>query len=122
LRTEFPFTNGEDNMSFEVNDKGQFKITHFCHNCKSPMSREVEDGKSKAWKEGDWNEIAVKKDEFNTVSFYINQEKIFQYQIPDIPISLRFAEFTLEMPYKWEKEKLMYHIGRVTSISYPKMN
>lgn len=85
------------------------------------MNRELESGKTKAWKEGDWNEIVVKKDEFNTVSFFINQEQIFLYQIPDIPHAIRFAEFKLEMPYKWEKEKLMYHIGRVTSISYPKM-
>ncbi len=121
LNTEFPFTNGEDKMSMQVNDKGNFKIIHLCYNCKSPMSREVEDGKSKLWKEGDWNEITVKKDEFNTISFYINQEQICQYRIPDIPISIRFAAFRLAMPDKWEKEKLMYHIGRVTSISYPKM-
>jgi len=119
--TEFPFTNGEDNMNINVNDNGQFKIGYFCFNCKSPMNKELKSGKSKAWIEGDWNEITIKKDEFNTVSFYINNEEILQYQIPDIPISIRFAEFRLEMPSNWEKEKLMYHIGKVTSISYPKM-
>lgn len=120
LTTEFPYTNGEDYTNFEINDNGQFKIGARCNNCKDTYD-ELKSGKTKAWKEGDWNEITVKKDEFNTVSFFINAEKLFQYQIPDIPISIRFAQFSLKMPSNWEKEKLMYHIGQVTSISYPKM-
>ncbi len=119
LQTLFPFSNGEDYTYFEVNDKGQFKISAFCDNCKDQFG-EKESGRSKAWKESDWNEITVMKDQFNTVTFYINQEKIYRYRIPDIPFSVRFSSFRLEMPYKWEKEKLMYTIGAVTSISYPK--
>ncbi len=120
MTTEYPFSNGEDRTDFEVNDKGQFKVSRFCDNCKSPQYKEIESGKSKAWKEGDWNEITVKKDQYNTVTVYINEEEVCRYQLTALPITARFARFSLSMPYKWEKEKLMYHIGRITSISYPK--
>jgi hypothetical protein len=120
LSTEYPFTNGEDRTDFEVNDNGQFKVSRFCDNCKSPMYKEVESGKSKAWKEGDWNEITVKKDEFNTVTVYINQEEICRYQLTSLPITARFAQFSLQMPYEWQKKKLMYNVGLVTIESYPK--
>lgn len=119
LATEFPFTNGEDYTYFEVNDNGQYKISAHCHNCKNTFD-EVEKGKSKVWREGDWNEITVSKDEFNIVSYYINEVRVFQYRIPDIPIAIRFAQFTLSMPHEWEKKKLMYHVGQVTVESYPK--
>lgn len=121
LTAKYPFSNGEDYTDFEINDNGQFKVNRFCDNCKSPQYKEVESGKAKAWKEGEWNEIAVMKDQFNTVTVYINAEKVCQYQLPLLPITARFASFQLQMPYKWEKEKLMYHIGRITSISYPKV-
>lgn len=120
LTTKYTFSNGEDHTDFEINDNGQFTVKRFCDNCKSPQYKEVESGKSKAWKKGEWNEIAIKKDEFNTVTVYINGEEICRYQLASLPITARFASFRLFMPYKWEKEKLMYHIGRVTSVSYPK--
>lgn len=121
LNTRYPFTNGEDYTYMEVNDKGQFTVRRFCFNCKSPQSKELESGKSKAWKSGDWNEITVMKDQYNTVTVYINGDEICRYQISAIPITVRFASFHLSMPAKWEKENLMYHIGSVTSISYPKV-
>lgn len=121
LSTEYPFTNGEDRTDFEVNDNGQFVVKRFCYNCKSPMYKEVESGKSKAWKESDWNEITIKKDEFNTVTAYINGEEVCRYQLTAIPIAVRFARFSLEMQYEWEKKKLMYNIKQVTVISYPEM-
>ena len=119
LSAEYPFTNGEDRTDLEVNDKGQYKISRFCSNCKSPQFKEIESGKSKAWKVGDWNVITIHKDEFNTVTAYVNGEELCRYQLSALPITVRFARFRLEMPYKWEKEKLDYHVGRVTSISYP---
>jgi hypothetical protein len=118
--TKYPFSNGEDYTDFEINDKGQFTVNRFCDNCKSPQYKEVESGKSKAWKEGNWNEITVMKDQFNTVTVYINGDEVCRYQLSSLPVTARFATFYLQMPYKWEKEKLMYQIGRVTSISYPK--
>lgn len=120
--TEYAYSNGEDRTDLEVNDKGQFKVSRFCDNCKSPMYKEVESGKSKAWKEGEWNELTIKKDEFNTVTVFINDEEVCRYQLSSLPITARFATFSFEMPYKWEKEKLLYHVGQVTSISYPKVN
>ena len=121
LTAEYPFTNGEDRTDVEINDKGQYKISRFCSNCKSPQFKEIESGKSKAWLESDWNEITLFKDEFNTVTAYINGEELCRYQLSALPISVRFARFKLDMPNKWEKEKLDYHVGRVTSISYPTM-
>lgn len=81
----------------------------------------MESGKSKTWDEGEWNELSVKKDQFNTVTVFINSEEVCRYQLSSLPITVRFASFLLTMPYKWEKEKLMYHVGRVTSVSYPKV-
>ncbi len=119
---EYPFTNGEDYTNFEINDNGQFKVGRYCYNCKSPMYKEVESGKSKAWIEGGWNEITIKKDEFNTVTVYVNQQELCRYQLPSIPIAVRFARFSMKMPHEWEKKKLMYNIKQVAVISYPLMN
>jgi hypothetical protein len=121
LTAEYPFTNGEDHTDFEINDNGQYKVSRFCNNCKSPMYKEVESGKSKAWIEGGWNELTMKKDEFNTVTVYINQEEVCRYQLSALPIAVRYARFNVKMPYEWEKKKLMYNIKQVAVISYPQM-
>jgi len=42
--TEFPFTNGEDNISMEVTDNGQFKLRHNCLHFQSHMNQTVESG------------------------------------------------------------------------------
>lgn len=122
LHAEYPFSNGKDYTTFDINDNGQFTIKRFCDNCKSPMYKEVESGKSKAWIEGGWNELTVKKDEFNTVTVFINQTELCRYQLSGLPITARFATFYLEMPDDWQKKNLMYNIKQIAVISYPKVN
>ncbi|GAA4324094.1 hypothetical protein [Flaviaesturariibacter amylovorans] len=119
--TSFPFVNSKDRLDLEINDKGKFLIKAFCDNCEKQY-REVESGTAKAWRKGDWNEITVKKDEFNNITFYLNEEMLFAYRIPHVPLSVHFAGFELSMPYQWEKKGLKYHVGRVSSVHYPKMN
>lgn len=121
INAEFPFTNGADYADFEINDNGQFKISRFCSNCKSPMYKEIESGKTKAWKEGGWNELTIKKDGFNTVTVYVNQEEVCRYQLSALPIAVRFARFNIKMPREWDKKNLMYNIKQVGVISYPQM-
>lgn len=117
--TRFPFVNSEDYLNLEFNDKGKYKISAFCDNCDDQYD-EVASGTSKLWHTGDWNEVTVKKDEFNNILIYLNEDMIFQYRIPFVPIATHFAGFSLEMPKDWQKKKLQYNIGAVTSIHYPK--
>lgn len=116
---EFAYSCGDDNVYFEINDKGQFKIDVVYDNWKT-NHEVVETGKAKSWVSGDWNEITISKDEFNTVSFFVNDVHVFHYQIPDIPITTRFSGFRLEMPYDWQKKKLQYNVGEVLVECYPK--
>jgi hypothetical protein len=119
--TGYLFSNSEDYTDVEVNDDGKYKVSRFFDNGKSPMYKELESGKLKAWRSGEWNEIAVKKDEFNTVAVYLNGEEVCRYQLASLPIAARFSRFSLSMPSQWEKKKLLYQVGRVTSIAYPRM-
>lgn len=116
--TQYNFSNGDDNTNLEINDNGSFKIYDNCDNCKHTKN-DLTSGKSKSWVKGGWNEIAISKDEFNTVRILINDEIVYQYQIPDIPIVTRYASFYIELPYEWEKKKLMYNVGQITVESYP---
>lgn len=119
LYAGFTFVNSTDHIDIKMNDKGKFTITAFCENDK-PQLRKVASGKAKTWQTGGWNELTVKKDEFNNVLVYANDELILTYKIPTIPVATRFSGFYLSMPYQWEKKDLQYNIGRVTSFSYPK--
>lgn len=119
FRTQYDHTNGDDNTTLKINDKGSFELFDNCSNCKHTKNN-LKSGKAKIWNEGGWNELSISKDEFNTVKIHINDELIYQYQQPHIPITTRFASFWIELPYEWEKKKLMYHIGQVTVECYPK--
>ncbi|MCW3075192.1 MAG: hypothetical protein JWP69_2261 [Flaviaesturariibacter sp.] len=117
--TQYNYTNGDDKTVVSINDRGEYDLTDRCNNCKSTKNK-LKSGRIKSWTEGGWNELAISKDEFNTVRFMVNDELIYQYQQPDIPISTRFASFDINLPYEWEKKKLMYHIGHISVESYPK--
>ncbi len=119
LNATFAFVNSKDYLEIEMNDLGKFTIKSFCDNGDPQMS-EVKSGKAKTWKTGDWNELTVRKDEFNNILVYANEELILQYKTPNIPVATRFASFRLSMPYQWEKKGLQYQIGGLASISYPK--
>ncbi|MBP6624635.1 MAG: hypothetical protein KA198_05660 [Chitinophagaceae bacterium] len=116
----YNYTNGRDATVLKISDNGSFEISDLCDNC-DHTHHDLDKGKTKAWIKGGWNEICIFKDELNTVKILVNDLIIFQYQIPDIPITTRFATFLINPPHLWQKKNLMYNIGQVSVESYPKM-
>jgi len=119
INAQFNYTNGDDQVVLLINDKGDFDLTDRCTNCEHTKNK-LKSGNAKSWVDGGWNEIAIAKDEFNTVRILVNDELIYQYQEPNIPITTRYASLSVSLPYKWEKEKLMYNVGQFSVEAYPK--
>jgi len=119
--TDYVFCMSSDRTILKINDNGSYEINDNCDNCKHTRN-DLKSGKVKSWVKGGWNEVGISKDEFNTVKIHINGEEVLQYQIPNVPVAVRYAYFNIAMPYEWQKKKLMYNVGLVTIENYPKKN
>jgi hypothetical protein len=116
--TAYSFNKWNDRTNLKIDDNGKFEVSDFCQNCKSNR-HDLKSGKVKSWAKGGWNEVGISKNEFNTVKIHINGEVVFEYQIPDIPIAIRYSRFNIDMPSDAEKKKLEYRVGAVTIEEFP---